>query len=82
MPEEKPKEKVRVEIIADEPWIEVTPEGERIVGRRIAFTTPDIPYLAIFIKQEEYSEEEKWRRIGEAIKKFRPSERITKEIEI
>jgi hypothetical protein len=82
MPEEKPREKVKVEIISDEPWIMTTQEGEVVVGRRIAFSTPDIPYKAIFIKQEEYSEEEKWRRITEEIKKFRPAERQTKEIEI
>jgi hypothetical protein len=76
------KQKVSVEIISDEPWIEITPEGDRLVGRRIAFSTPDIPYRAIFIKQEEYSEEEKWRRIAEEIKKFKPAERITREIEI
>jgi 4'-phosphopantetheinyl transferase EntD len=79
---EEQKQKVVVEIISDEPWIEILPDGTSVVGRRIAFSTPDIPYKAIFIKQEEYSEEEKWRRIKEEIKKFKPAERITREIEI
>jgi len=82
MPEEKEKKKVKYEILSDEPDFIIGPEGERIEGRRIAFTTEEIPYDAFFLTKEEYSPEKIKEVIAERIKKFVPPKRVVGEVEI
>ena len=65
MAEEKKPKEITYQIISDEYWVEISPEGKPIVGRRIAFSTPDIPYESFFLPENEYSKE----RIEEEIKK-------------
>jgi len=69
MPEEAKKEKVRYEEISRELVTEITTEGRKIEGYRVAFSTEKIPYEWVFIPKDEFSES---RLKEEIAKKSRP----------
>jgi len=75
MPEEKKGIEVPYEIISEEDYVEVTSEGRMIPGKRIAFTTADIPYERFFIPKEEYSVERVQEEIKKRIVAFKKPER-------
>lgn len=82
MPEEVKKEKIIYEIISREETVEVTTEGRRIPGYRVAFTTEKIPYEWIFIPKDVWTKEKEKEEIAKKIKAFAPIEREIGEVEI
>jgi len=82
MPEETKKQKVRYEEISREEVIEITTEGRKIVGYRVAFSTETIPYEVIFIPKEEFTEAKLKEKIAEKIRSFKPPVRRVGEVEI
>lgn len=82
MPEEVKKEKITYEIISREETMEITTEGRRILGYRIAFATERIPYEWLFIPKAEWTKEKEREEIAKKIKAYKPVEREVGEVEV
>lgn len=82
MAEEVKGIEIEYEIISDEDWPIVGPEGKLIPGRRIAFATADIPYDSFVLTQAEYSPERIEQEIKKRVLAFKKKEKVTGKIVI